>query len=125
MDKLISIDEQKRFILENESKINANEIKYIPKKRIELETQQLPSNQKATICKVCKFNCHNPCKDTTIQGCDILKYTCKIWTWGFNCIACPNKCSQSCHELSNSIYVKKEYTDYIKVDTIIRNNENV
>ena len=125
MDKLGEIDDQKKFIEDNEKKINSNEIKYIPKKRIEMEPEKLSNNQKATICKVCKFNCHNPCMDTTIGGYDVLKYTCKIWSWGFNCMCCPNNCSQSCHELSDEIYVRKEYTDYIKVDSISKSNENI
>ena len=125
MDKLGEIDEQKKFIEKNEKDINEKKIKYIPKKRIELEPQKLLNDQKATICNVCKFNCHNPCKDISINGVDVLKYTCKIWTWGFNCIACPNNCPQSCHSLSDYIYVKKEYTDYVKVDSIMNNSQNI
>ena len=122
MDKLVEIEDQQKYISENEKNINKKEINYIPKKRIEYEPTNLPQNQKATICKVCKFNCHNPCSDTTIAGVDVLKYTCKIWTWGFNCIICPNKCPQSCHELSDKIYKKKEIVEYIKVEELIDPN---
>lgn len=125
MDKLGEIEEQKNFIEQNEKEINSKKIKFIPKKRIELEPKKLENDQKATICNVCKFNCHYPCKDTTIGGFDVLKYTCQIWSWGFDCIACPNKCAQSCHTLSDYIYVKKEYTDYVKVDSIINNSKNI
>ena len=58
-------------------------------------------------------------------GYDVLKYGCKIWTWGFNCIFCPNKCPQSCHVLSDIKYEKKEYIEYIKVDKAIDYNLNL
>ena len=57
-------------------------------------------------------------------GYDVLKYSCKIWTWGFNCIFCPNKFPQSCHVLSDKKYEKKEYIEYIKVDEAIDYNLN-
>lgn len=119
MDKLAEIDAQRKYIEENEKKINNNEIEFIPRKRIEYEPEKINNGQKATICKVCKFNCHYPCRDTSILGVDVLKYTCKIWSWGFNCTYCPNKCPQSCHELSDTKYEKKEYTEYIKIDDFI------
>ena len=125
MDKLVEIDNQKKFIEENENKINSKEIKYIPKKRTEFESEELPNDEKATVCKVCKLNCHYPCKDTTINGIDVLKYTCKIWSWGFNCTICPNHCPQSTHELSKFKYVKKEYTEFIPVEKIIRMIKNL
>ena len=49
MDKLGEIDEQKKFIEKNEKDINEKKLKYIPKKRIELEPQKLDNDQKATI----------------------------------------------------------------------------
>ena len=119
MDKLAEIEAQRKYIKENEKKINNNQISFIPRKRIEYEPEKIKDGQKATICKVCKFNCHYPCKDTSIAGVDVLKYTCKIWTWGFNCTLCPNQCPQSCHELSDTKYEKKEYTEYIKIDDFI------
>ena len=61
MDKLVEIDNQKKYIEENENKINSKEIKYIPKIRTELEPVELPNDEKATVCKVCKLNCHYPC----------------------------------------------------------------
>lgn len=124
MDKLAEIDDQKKYIEDNKKKINSNQIQFIPRKRIEYEPEKIENGQKATICKICKFNCHYPCKDTSIGGYDVLKYTCKIWSWGFNCTFCPNKCPQSCHELSDKKYEKKEYIEYIKVDDVIDSNLN-
>lgn len=125
MDKLAEIEDQQKYISENEKQINENKIDYIPKKRIEYESTKLPDNKKATVCKICKFNCHNPCSDTSIVGIDVLKYTCKIWTWGFNCIICPNKCPQSCHELSDKIYQKKEIIEYIKIGELVDLSDRV
>ena len=119
MDKLVEIEDQKKYIEENQKKINNNEIKFIPRKRIEYEPKIIENGKKATICKVCKFNCHYPCIDTSIKGIDLLKYTCKIWTWSFNCTFCPNRCPQSCHELSDKKFEKREYIEYIKVDDAI------
>jgi predicted GTPase len=124
MDKLAEIDDQKKYIEENKKKINDNTIQYIPKKRIEYEPEPIKNGKKATVCRVCKWNCHYPCKDTTLIGYDVLKYGCKIWTWDFNCTFCPNKCPQSCHELSDKKYEKKEYIEYIKVDEAIDYNLN-
>lgn len=39
---------------------------------------------------------------------------------GFCCIACPNKCRQSCHLLSESIYIKKNIQIIIKLILILR-----
>ena len=124
MDKLAQIDYQKNFIEENKKQINENKIKYIPRKRIEYEPEPIKDGLKATVCKVCKFNCHFPCRDTTLNGYDVLKYGCKIWTWGFDCIYCPNKCPQSCHILSDKKFERKEYIEYIKVDDVINYNLN-
>ena len=85
------------------------------KKRIEYEPEPIKNGQKATVCKVCKFNCHYPCLDTTLIGYDVLKYGCKIWTWGFNCIFCPNKCPLSCHVLSDKKYEKKNILNILKL----------
>lgn len=123
MDKLIQIDTQKKYIEENEKKINNQEIKFIPITKTEMKPEKLQNGQKATICKICKFNCHFPCWDTTIAGIDLLKYSCKIWTWGFNCCACPNQCPQSYHELSDSIYKAKQYTEYKKIEFIAKKGE--
>ena len=119
MDKLVEIGDQKTYIAENEKAINKKEIKYIPRKKIEYEPEEIGNDEKATICLVCKFNCHYPCKDTTVYGVDVLKYMCKIWSWGFNCNCCPNKCPQSCHQLSNKIFKKKEITEYIKLEEML------
>ena len=123
MDKLGEIEEQKEFIKENENKINSKQIKYIPRKRIEFYKEKLPHDEKATVCHICKFNCHSPCKDTAIFGVDVLKYTCKIWSWGFNCRFCPNECPQSCHELTDHKYKKTVRTEYIKVEEMINDDK--
>ena len=119
MDKLGAIKDQKEYIEANEKGINEKKITFIPQKKIEYEPEQLPDGEKATICKICKFNCHHPCRDTRINGVDILKYTCQIWTWGFDCTMCPNKCPQSCHELSDKIFQRKEKTEFIKVEQMV------
>ena len=119
MDKMAQIEDQKKYISENEQKINKNEINFIPITSVEIYPDPLPNNERATVCNVCKFNCHYPCMDSSVYGYDVLKYTCKIWTWGFNCIFCPNKCPQSCHQLSDKIFKKKNVTNYIKVEEIL------
>ena len=123
MDKLVEIEDQKKYIKENENKINSKETKYDPRKRIEYIKEKLPNGEKATVCKICHFNCHYPCKDTSVYGYDVLKYTCKIWSWGFNCTFCPNNCPQSCHELADHIFKKTYKTEYIKVEEMINENE--
>ena len=123
MDKLGEIEQQKDYIKENENKINSKEIKYIPRKKIEYVKEKLEDNLKATVCKICNFNCHNPCLDSSVYGYDVLKYTCKIWSWGFNCKLCPNECPQSCHELSEHIFKKTYKTEYVKVEEMIDNEK--
>lgn len=123
MDKLGEIEDQKKYIKENEKKINSKEIKFIPRKRIEYVEQKLPNDEKATVCKICHFNCHYPCKDTSVYGYDVLKYTCKIWSWGFYCTFCPNNCPQSCHELVDHTFKKTYKMEYIKVEEMINEKE--
>lgn len=123
MDTLGEIDFQKNYIKENEKKINSKEIKYIPRKKIEYIEEKLPNDEKATVCKICHFNCHYPCKDTSVYGYDVLKYTCKIWSWGFNCTLCPNNCPQSSHYLADHIFKKTYKTEYIEVEELINNED--
>ena len=123
MDNLGEIEQRKEYIKENEQKINSKEIKFIPRRKIEYVKEKLPDNLKATVCKICNFNCHNPCLDSRVIGYDVLKYTCKIWSWGFNCKLCPNECPQSCHELSEHIFKKTYKTEYVKVEEMIDNEK--
>ena len=123
MDKLGEIKNLQNYIKENEEKINSKEIKYIPTKKIEYVEEKLPNDLKATVCKICHYNCHYPCRDTSINGYDVLKYTCKIWSWGFNCTLCPNECPQSCHTLADHIFKKTFKTEYIKVEELIKNEK--
>ena len=125
LDIMVQKREQIKYIKENEMAINQNKIKLIPRKRIEFEKEELKNGNKATICKICKFNCHSPCMDTSINGVDILFFTCKIWSWGLNCTICPNHCPSSVHELSSFNYVKKEYTDYVSVENILEIKDNI
>lgn len=125
LDIMVQKREQIKYIKENEMAINQNKIKLIPRKRIEFEKEELKNGNKATICKICKFNCHSPCMDTSINGVDVLFFTCKIWSWGLNCTICPNHCPSSVHELSSFNYVKKEYTDYVSVENILEIKDNI
>ena len=98
------IEENKKLILESKIKIIEDPTIEIENYEYEYITRPLPDGKHNTVCKVCKENCHENCKDTRIFGVDFLKYWCVCYGKAGNCKICKKKCFMSKHE-----YVKYEY----------------
>ena len=66
--------------------------------------KRLPEGKHNTVCNNCKVNCHPYCKDTTIFGLDLLKYTCVCFDFKGFCKICRENCFMTSHEFSNFEY---------------------
>ena len=82
--------------------------------RIEKKEQ----NYKSTTCKICQFNCHRRCADTSMGGVDVLKFFCKAWDWNMKCRFCPNNCDSNYHELTSFTYEQRSKLEFIDVEEL-------
>ena len=85
------IEENKKLILESKIKIIEDPTIEIENYEYEYITRPLPDGKHNTVCKVCKENCHENCKDTRIFGVDFLKYWCVCYGKAGNCKKCKKK----------------------------------
>lgn len=122
MDKVNELNNQKKFIQENQNVIiNQKNDFLIPINKEYAEKIKLENGQKANNCNFCKFTCHENCKDTGAVE-FILKHFCHAYSNG-KCTSCKNHCSSDIHELDDYKYVYNTKVEHISFSNILKDYE--